>query len=429
MTTPRRLERDLPALLADLYLAGTPDYRDDLVRTIARTPQRAAWTFPERWLPMDIATERVPTARFPMRALGILALIGILIAASVAIYVGAQPRLPEPFGPAATGLHVYTRHGDVITRDGIDGPERILFPGEAAVLRFAPSPDGTQLLSVQVIDGGVGLFVSSIDGSDRIMVAGPLGDLGRIEWSPDGSTIAVAHGEPDASAILLVAADGSGTRPLDVGMPADEPTWRPPDGRMLAFRGKADMSWSLFITDADGSTAPRLLDVERALLNAPYEVLGPVWSPSGDRIAYHRLVMTPGQGSDGAGFRIAVASVDAGGALLGDLTLELDAESDDEYFPHWMPDGSAIVYLVREADRDSLAMAAPEAGATVTRFGVTSAGTDARNLWPSVTPDGREIIVHDYATSSDYLIDVATSDVTPLDGNTDDGFAFQRRAE
>lgn len=36
MTTPRRFEQDLPALLADLYLAGTPDYRDDIVRQTAR---------------------------------------------------------------------------------------------------------------------------------------------------------------------------------------------------------------------------------------------------------------------------------------------------------------------------------------------------------------------------------------------------------
>ena len=36
MTSPRRFERDLPAILGDLYLAGTPDYRDDLVRQTAR---------------------------------------------------------------------------------------------------------------------------------------------------------------------------------------------------------------------------------------------------------------------------------------------------------------------------------------------------------------------------------------------------------
>ena len=428
MTAPRRFDQDLPVLLADLYMAGTPDYRDDLVRQIARTPQRSAWTFPERWLPMDIATQRVPTARFPMRALGVLALIGILIAASVAIYIGAQTRLPEPFGPAVTGLHVYSRGGDVFTRDGLDGAERALFAGPALDFAGPPSPDGTRLLSFQEVDGGVDLYVSSIDGSDRIKVFGPIAEPGRMEWSPDGSTIAVAEGLSGRSAIHLVASDGSGWRELEVGMPADEPSWRPPDGRQLSFRGMVNGNWALFLVDADGSSAPQLIDVQRDLLETPYEVMDPVWSPSGDRIAYHRLVRTPGQGN-GDGFRISVASVDASGALLGDVTLELDAESDDEYFPHWMPDGSAIVYLVREADRDSLAMAAPEAGASVTRFDLMSDGNEAWAFRPSVTPDGREIVVHDYATNSDFHIDVATSEVTGLDGNTDDGFAFQRLAE
>jgi hypothetical protein len=51
MNSPQRIEQDLPALLADLYLAGTPDYRDDIVRETARVRQRPPWTFPERWLP------------------------------------------------------------------------------------------------------------------------------------------------------------------------------------------------------------------------------------------------------------------------------------------------------------------------------------------------------------------------------------------
>ena len=46
MTSPRRFEQDLPALLAGLYLAGTPDYRDDIVQQTARVRQRPAWTFP-----------------------------------------------------------------------------------------------------------------------------------------------------------------------------------------------------------------------------------------------------------------------------------------------------------------------------------------------------------------------------------------------
>ncbi len=78
MTSPRRFEQDLPVLIADLYLQGTPDYRDDLVQQVARVRQRPAWTFPERWLPMDLATKAVPGApRIPWRIVGVVALLAI----------------------------------------------------------------------------------------------------------------------------------------------------------------------------------------------------------------------------------------------------------------------------------------------------------------------------------------------------------------
>ncbi|HEX6867349.1 MAG TPA: hypothetical protein VF119_01025, partial [Candidatus Limnocylindrales bacterium] len=93
MTTPRRFEHDLPALLEDLYLTGTPDDRNDLVRQLAATRQRPAWTFPERWISMDIATTRVPAAGIPWRSVGLLAVVAVLIVAALAVYVGSQRRL------------------------------------------------------------------------------------------------------------------------------------------------------------------------------------------------------------------------------------------------------------------------------------------------------------------------------------------------
>ena len=96
MTSTPRFEHDLPALLDDLYLAGTPDYRDDLVQRVMATRQRPAWTFPERWFPMDVATQAVPTARFPWRQAAVLAMLLLLLAVAVIGIVGAQRRLPEP---------------------------------------------------------------------------------------------------------------------------------------------------------------------------------------------------------------------------------------------------------------------------------------------------------------------------------------------
>ena len=78
MTSPRRFEHDLPVLLADMYFAGTPEYRDDLVQQIARVRQRPAWTVPERWLPMDLATKALPGAtRIPWRIVGVLVVAAV----------------------------------------------------------------------------------------------------------------------------------------------------------------------------------------------------------------------------------------------------------------------------------------------------------------------------------------------------------------
>ncbi len=53
--------------------AGRPDYRDDLFRRTARTRQRPAWTFIERWLPMTFITARHSAAP-PLRAAWMLLL-------------------------------------------------------------------------------------------------------------------------------------------------------------------------------------------------------------------------------------------------------------------------------------------------------------------------------------------------------------------
>ncbi len=45
---------------------------------------------------MDLTTERVPVARMPWRAIGALVgLLALLLAASLAVYIGSQPRLPD----------------------------------------------------------------------------------------------------------------------------------------------------------------------------------------------------------------------------------------------------------------------------------------------------------------------------------------------
>ena len=104
MTVDQRFERTLPDVLADLYLGPTPDYRDDLLSQTARTSQRPAWTFPERWIPMaDLASRPAYIPRVSWRTIAVALVILALLIAGTVVFVGSrQPRLPLPSGRLPT---------------------------------------------------------------------------------------------------------------------------------------------------------------------------------------------------------------------------------------------------------------------------------------------------------------------------------------
>ena len=162
MTGPQRLDRDLPLLLEDLYMGGTPDYRDDLVQRIERTRQRPVWMFPERWLPVDITTERAAVARVPWRAVGLVALLALIVAASLAIYIGSQRQpgpVPAPFGLARNGALAVSLDGDIVAVDQASGQVTPLVTGPEDDQEPTYSPDGTKLGFIRGTPGDIRIIV------------------------------------------------------------------------------------------------------------------------------------------------------------------------------------------------------------------------------------------------------------------------------
>jgi len=155
MTTSERFERDVPALLEDLYLGPTPPYRNDLLRRTAATSQRPGWTFIERWLPVSAITQRLTAApRVPWRVVAVAALL-ILAIAAAAIYVGSQRRVPPPFGPADNGEIPYIWNGNIYLGDPISGESKLIVgdPGGDAVPRFSPEAREANQAFVDLLRG------------------------------------------------------------------------------------------------------------------------------------------------------------------------------------------------------------------------------------------------------------------------------------
>jgi Tol biopolymer transport system component len=115
-------------------------------------------------------------------------------------------------------------------------------------------------------------------------------EAAHITWSPDGATLAYTGGEADPPALWLVDSDGTNARPLvaDLGTPS---------------------LWT-----------------------------GPVWSPSGDRIAYQRPIPQAGEAEE-------VVLVDVAD---GTETLIEAPETDGQlWYPFglsWSPDGTTLLY-------------------------------------------------------------------------------------
>src|SRR4051812_479563 len=161
MTAFDRYEQRLPDLMDKLAAANTPDYFDDMLRAAARTPQRHAWSAPERWLPMGVITRPLHVRPIPWRPILVAAWVVLLALASIA-YLGAQRRVAPPFGPAANGLlAIGTADGDIVTVDPAAGRTTPLVTGPETDSHPAFSYDGRRIVFERQMGNSSALFVAN----------------------------------------------------------------------------------------------------------------------------------------------------------------------------------------------------------------------------------------------------------------------------
>lgn len=414
MTTPRPFEHDLPLLLEELYLAGTPDYRDDLFRRTARTRQRPAWSFPTRWIPMDVATRRLPLAPLPWRTLGIVALILILAAAAVLVGVGSRQQVPPPFGPARNGPLAYTQNDAIYARDSIVAEERLLVGGDGTKNGFwGYSPDGRKILFQRTTKGFDYLWVADADGRNQRQILDSRLVDAYAAWSPDGNTVAVSNSDRGIRKLLFAHADGSPPKEISlatVNPSADgdlQPTdlaWRPPNGAELLVRARAsDQSVDFYRVRSDGTAIGALQLPDAKAFGPDWDVSGPAWSPSGDRIAYNQVEKI--DGDPGGHFRVHIVLPD------GTSDLTLPGPSDPlvhEGWPVWSPDGRWIAvehFVFGDPGEDWLAMLPSDGSAPARDLLPRGPGHPGGGIVKTWSPDGTRVIARNDGSGKMFSID------------------------
>ena len=314
MTTPSRIERNLPGILGELSAAPTPDYLDDVFARTGRMRQRPGWTFPERWLPMADITRTRAFAPSPPWRLVAVALVAIALIVATLIFVGSQQRrVPAPFGPARNGLIPYSQNGDIYVGDPLTGSTRLLVGSPETESGALTSPDGTRVVFARDLAGTqlTDVYVVDIDGSSLHRITRePLASLNWGGWTPDGQHVALIH-EIGATAgqcstmhcgldqLDLVDADGSGhTRTIAAAIGLSYIQFRPPNGNELLYRALVGDKWGLFSMDTAGSNVrPIVPPTVPSAMDATFETA--TYSADGKRVFFQMYTEDASMGDPG----------------------------------------------------------------------------------------------------------------------------------
>jgi hypothetical protein len=113
-------------------------------------------------------------------------------------------------------------------------------------------------------------------------------------------------------------------------------TWSP-DGSTLAYEGGEDGPSEIRLVDADGANDRLLVDRGAAIHG-----IGPVWSPSGDRIAYQRICCSGRETHE-----VVLVSVADGNETVIEPPQTDGPNGPAKWYPYgvtWSPDGTTLLY-------------------------------------------------------------------------------------
>jgi Tol biopolymer transport system component len=155
--------------------------------------------------------------------------------------------------------------GSVVISDP-EGNVVASFPGEGWLISW--SPDSTRV--AVWVRWGETIGVYGLDGERQELLTLPAGLMAPGDfdpvWSSDGASLLVPHG-------VEIPLDGSAPRRLPSDDPRSHDAVSSPDGSRVAYVDGG----SLVVAAADGSDPQEMVD---------RWVQHPVWSPTGDRIAF-----------------------------------------------------------------------------------------------------------------------------------------------
>jgi hypothetical protein len=422
-----RLERDLTVWFAETAAPRTPPYLDDILRQTAHRRQRPRWTFLERLLPMTAtASFRAATGNVPWRALGVLAILLLVLVVGAVLIGSSQHRLPAPFGPARAGQITYAQDGDIWVVTPTTNERRAIVTGLDTDHDPQWSRDGTRIVFERWDGNSARLFTVKPDGSElKAITPNPVTitddpDSPDYAFSPDGRYVLFVASD----AIQIAASDGSGVRTVETpGMKVIEAAWRPPAGTQAAV---ISSDGAVYVVDVATGAIARTV-----VASAPDIAAGGLfWSPDGSLLGYSPWSAAP----DVETYTVR--------AHIFDFSTEKDRLADPQsaevfwdYLGPWSNDGRHLM-IARGYSDESVDVTVAIIGADGTGPRVETVhglpivlACCATSEW---APDDQSILVSPMTggnqAGSQLSIDPVTGKVTNVDGSVISDPAWQRLA-
>lgn len=273
----------------------------------------------------------------------------------------------------------YDRRGQLVRYDvssrtfqpflGGISAEFVTFSRDGQWVAYVSYPEGT-------------LWRSRVDGSDRMQLTYPSGQIILPRWSPDGKKIAFGEGFIDRPwRVFSISTEGGSPEPLMPGNPhsQSDPNWSP-DGNRIVVGGSA------FDSDSD----LRILDLKTHQVQTIPEsqhLFSPRWSPDGRYIAAlsvnaARLLLFD--------FRTQRWSEIGNGNLLG----WIEWSNDGQYLTYADQSRSVLRRLRMRDRKDELLV-------DLTNFRSTGYWSFSMTL----APDGSPLLLRNIGTRDVYSID------------------------
>lgn len=198
------------------------------------------------------------------------------------------------------------------------------------------SSDGEKI-AFTTLEGN--LYIANIDGSERKFLSDSTASEIPPAFSPDSKRLAFVVQKAQGHSLYTINADGN--LKMELANNADattlsQPAWSP-NGIVILFVGTdANNTPQLYIVDETGN--------KRTAITTGLEPKSdPIWSPNGYKIAYTKA-MSPNGIRD-----IFICNSD--GSNSGNIT---NTPSDNEYYPHWSPEGTRLLFTANELPFASL---------------------------------------------------------------------------